>query len=193
LRATAPDIDYIIEEIEWALQPLKKLVYKPPAPRPLPASDVIKTHIDIIKAAAPNLQKLRNWRSVRDRARAALRHARALAKLWPSTVAYQVEPEPLANIEGPDPRLDMLQWLCGHGAIVLIEELSEAAVVTSSGGNAHIVAKLLFEAVTGQQPSFNALLQSIKKAKRFRDGETTAAPRLQVRGYFRFEPPTTSN
>jgi hypothetical protein len=177
--------DEIVEEIEKELRPLKRRIYKPPGPRPLPLQKVIESRIDLIKQVASRL-KLPNWRSVRDNARKALPLVEALEKQAPTlTAAAQIEP--LTHLVGSDSRLDTLQWLCGHGAIVLIAELSESSVeaVPCADGKAHVIAKLLFEAVTGIRASRYSLLQSVKKAKRFRDGNNDAAPRVVVRDYFR--------
>jgi hypothetical protein len=192
----------IVEEIEQKLRPLKARIYKPPEPRPLPARDVIRAHIDTIVKASPDLQGLRNWRSWRDKARVALLHVRALEnalryrrpleKQVP-TLTAATEIEPLTHLDGPDPRLDGLQWLCAHQACVLIEELSKKPVVQTWRGNAHAIARALFEAVTGKPASASGLLQAVRKAKRFRDGDPTAAPQVQVRGYFRLGPVKTNN
>jgi hypothetical protein len=109
------------------------------------------------------------------------------------TLTAAAEIEPLTHLDGPDPRLDALQWLCAHQACVLIEELSKKPVVQTWRGNAHAIARALFEAVTGKPASASGLLQAVRKAKRFRDGDPTAAPLAQVRGYFRLGPVKTNN
>jgi hypothetical protein len=168
----------IIEAIEVELRPLKDRIYKPPEPRPLPAPDVIKAHVALIMRASA-LMPLPNWRSVRDKARRALPYVQAL----PTPIAAS-EVEALTRLTGSDLRLDELKWLCGHSAIVLIEELSARPAGLSADGNVHNIAKLLYEAATGRPVSPRGLLQSIRKAKRFRDGDLTAAPQIRVSGYF---------
>jgi hypothetical protein len=177
------DIDDIVEAIRTELHPLKPRVHKPQMPRPSSPQKVIKDRIELIKQQAPRL-KLPDWRSVRRNALRALPYVRDLESEWPLDIAQQIEP--LTSLAGSDPRLDTLQWLCGHGAIVLVEELSARPAATSADGNAHVIAKLLFEAVTGKRASARGLLQSVKRAKRFRDGDNDAAPRIDVRGYFVF-------
>jgi hypothetical protein len=184
----------IIEEIESELRPLKRRMQKPSGLQLRPPREEIKAHIAIVSRSAQT--KLPNARSVRDKARRALPLVRALEGEFPLRIPYGSGQlnisdfiEPLTHLEGPDPRLDALQFYCGHQALVLIEQLSKKPVAMTPGGNAHTIAQLLFEAVTGELPSATGLLQAGRKAKRFRDGDLTTAPLVVVRGYFTFGSP----
>ena len=72
----------------------------------------------------------------------------------------------------------------------MIGELSEKPAVITPDGNSHTIARLLFEAATRKPAPATGLLQAVRKAKRWRDGDPTAvAPQMVVRGYFTLGPP----
>jgi hypothetical protein len=188
----ARNTEDIIEGVENELRPLKRRTQKPSRPQLRPRREEIKAHIDMLRKSAQ--AKLPNVRSIGDKARRALHHVRALEREWPLRISDQLSIsdliEPLTHLEGSDPRLDKLQWECGHQALVLIGELSEKPAVITPDGNAHTIARLLFEAATRKPAPATGLLQAVRKAKRWRDGDPTAvAPQMVVRGYFTLGPP----
>jgi hypothetical protein len=72
------------------------------------------------------------------------------------------------HVIGPNQRLGLVQRLAAHQAIALIEQLSQKPAVLTNGGNTHCVARLIYEAVTGQAASADALLRPVKTVMKWR-------------------------
>jgi hypothetical protein len=178
----------IAEDIVFELRPLRRL--KRGEVRPEPAS-AIAQHIEIINRAVADWARIGAVGVIRKRAARAVRALAALEEVCPTPAAgcrqlffgvdlqrvrEQIEllmpktKKKPKQIEGPDPRANNLHWLCAHQAIVLIEQFSRKPPVTTAGGNTHLVAKLLFEAVTGKPTSDSGLVKALKKVKKWRGG-----------------------
>jgi hypothetical protein len=83
--------------------------------------------------------------------------------------------EAIAGSTGPDPRFSFLDWICEHQARALLKKYSPLRPVTRRGGNVHMLAQLLREAVTGQPGTPAGLLKSIKQRPRHLVDQIVAA------------------
>ena len=104
----------IVDEIERELQPLKRGVHRP--------RERIRAGLKIVIEGNKHLApRLRTWRAARERAARIEPDVNKLrGSLRPEVIG---EVAALAHIEGPDPRMDVLQWLVAHQAWALLEEL----------------------------------------------------------------------
>jgi hypothetical protein len=178
----------IADDIVFELRPLRRL--KRGEVRPEPAI-AISQHIEIINHCVASWARIGAVDVIRKRAARAVRALAALEKVCPKPpagiraqpvfygvdlhhVRKQIELMTYATKRAPgkkgrEPRANNnLHWMCAHSAIVLIEQFSKNPPVTSAGGNAHLVAKLLFEAVTGKPCSDSGLVKALKKVKKWR-------------------------
>jgi hypothetical protein len=166
----------IADDIASELRPLKR-----GAVRPEPA---ISQHIEIINKIVADYARIGAAADIRQRAARAVRALADLEEVFPGILEFNFRSvrraiELLMYIKGPDRRANNLHWLCAHQAIVLIEEFSKTPPSQAAGGNAHLVAQLLFEAVTGKPSSDFGLLKALKKVLKWRfdgtPGGTTPA------------------
>jgi hypothetical protein len=176
----------IADDIVFELRPLRRL--KRGEVRPEPA---IAQHIEIINKVVAGWARIGTVAVIRKRAARAVRALAALEEVCPTQpaggrqlfggvdvhhVRKQIESLTYATKlalgkKGREPRAsNNLHWMCAHQAIVLIEQFSKKPPVTRPGGNAHSVAKLLFEAVTGTPCSDSGLVKAVKKVKKWRGG-----------------------
>jgi hypothetical protein len=159
-------LDEIIEEIVFYLRPLK-----PQAVNRLPAiKHAIKHAVEEI--AKDDLAYLRNAKKICKRAREADIALAKLERLFPPSKDSKIHRfrlwlQALARTKGPDPRTNTIQWECARHAFVLVNEFSEKPPVKLQNGNCHLIAQLLFEAVTGKPPSEAGLLRAVKRVARF--------------------------
>jgi hypothetical protein len=68
----------------------------------------------------------------------------------------------LLKAYGPDRRFDYLQWLCAHGAVVLLKEFSDRKPVSTKNGNVHCIGQLIRKAITGDEESKASGLRAAK-------------------------------
>ena len=177
VTARRPPAD-IADDIVFELRPLRRL--KRGEVRPEPAIAISK-HIEEINHAVADYARFGAVGAVaviRKRAARAVRALAALEKVCPildvrlahERIELLTYTTKLAlGKKGREPRANNhLHWMCAHQAIILIEQFSKKPPVTSAGGNAHLVAKLLFEAVTGKPCSDSGLVKALKKVKKWR-------------------------
>jgi hypothetical protein len=66
---------------------------------------------------------------------------------------------------GHDPRFSNLQHMCVRQAEALVKQHSEKRPSKAQNGNAHLIAQLLFEAVTGRQCRESELLYAVRNSR----------------------------
>jgi hypothetical protein len=157
-----------VEDIVAELKPLR-----PDTGDPRP--DIIVA-IDLIKKVAPSLAPMLRWREMRDDADRAEKALSALLNKMGAMPAPAVlvqarnEVEMWHHVEGPDPKLDVVKWLCANTACSLIEQFSNKEPSGALNRNLHCIAIVIYSILAPGQPVGECgLLRVCRKVRKWRE------------------------
>jgi hypothetical protein len=155
-----------VDDIAEHLRPLKPGVGDP--------GPGIVLAIDATRTVAPQLAPVLRWREIRDKAdRACKALSTLINEMAPRPPPFLVQALEWADmwrhVEGPDPRLDVLKWLCANTACLLIEQFSEKEPSNAPNGNLHYVAMVIYSVLAPDQPvTETGLLRACRKVNKWR-------------------------
>jgi hypothetical protein len=136
----------------------------------------IRLHIELVNQQKDVVKQLTRVTDIRKAADAAKKSLTALKRADLgfgdqefTNILIRIESRIKAT--GPDPRSNPFHFLCANQAFALIRECSRKRAVSSESGNAHLIAQLIYEAVTGKGLEATELLRTVRDVKRWRDAD----------------------